>query len=189
MRDMFAPPLPLEFKKSVCKRKPPEIQGIAAMLKGKDGASLFEKGPPPPPEKFETPRQRHARIAAAKKKVRTTDTRLRTRLFFFFWCVAFDSPLRENAFALQAVPLDGRAQVATAWAATLFGRKSKSWRGRENITVAHEDATNRPTNQPTPARSAPTHASPVTLSRAPSRVDLRTYHTCKTKKRRPTRKV
>eukprot|EP00752_Nemacystus_decipiens_P014385 g12795.t1 len=68
MKDMFAPPPPLEFKKSVCKRKPPEIQGIAAMLKGKDGESIFEKGTPPPPEKFETPRQRHARIAAAKKK-------------------------------------------------------------------------------------------------------------------------
>lgn len=39
------------------------------MLKGKSGATLFEKGTPPPPEKFETPRQRHARLAAAKKKV------------------------------------------------------------------------------------------------------------------------
>lgn len=70
MRSMFDPMPPLEFKKSVCKRKPPAVEGIAAMLKGKGGESLFEKGAPPPPEKFETPRQRHARIAAVKKKVR-----------------------------------------------------------------------------------------------------------------------
>ncbi|CAN0141059.1 unnamed protein product [Pylaiella littoralis] len=69
MRSMFDPMPPLEFKKSLCKRKPPAVEGIAAMLKGKAGESLFEKGVPPPPEKFETPRQRHARIAAVKKKV------------------------------------------------------------------------------------------------------------------------
>lgn len=80
---MFEPPPPLEFKKSVCKRKPPTIEGVAAMLKGKGAASLFEKGPPPPPEKFETPRQRHARIAAAKKKVRHVLTlKSHCRLFF-----------------------------------------------------------------------------------------------------------
>ena len=70
MRMMFDPPLPLEFKKSVCKRTPPNVQGMAALLQSEEGANLFEKGPPPPKEKFETPRQRHARIAAAKKKVR-----------------------------------------------------------------------------------------------------------------------
>ncbi|CAM9203335.1 unnamed protein product [Ectocarpus sp. 4 AP-2014] len=68
MRAMFEPPPPLEFKKSVCKRKPPKVEGVAAMLKGKGANNLFEEGAPPPPEKFETPRQRHARIAAAKKK-------------------------------------------------------------------------------------------------------------------------
>ena len=97
MKDMFAPPPPLEFKKSVCKRKPPEIQGVAAMLKGKGGESIFEKGPPPPPEKFETPRQRHARIAAAKKKVRRVGV-------FFLLCicrvfvVAFDSTAMRESF-------------------------------------------------------------------------------------------
>lgn len=86
MRTMFEPMPPLEFKKSVCKRKPPAVEGIAAMLKGKAGESLFEKGTPPPPEKFETPRQRHARIAAAKKKVRIMCT-TRNTLVDLFLCV------------------------------------------------------------------------------------------------------
>ncbi|CAN0536803.1 unnamed protein product, partial [Scytosiphon promiscuus] len=66
MQMMFDPPPPLVFKKSVCKRTPPKVQGMAALLNSEDGDNLFEKGPPPPKEKFETPRQRHARIAAAK---------------------------------------------------------------------------------------------------------------------------
>ena len=70
MQAMFDPPPPLVFKKSVCKRTPPKVEGIAALLNSEAGAYLFEKGSPPPREKFETPRQRHARIAAAKKKVR-----------------------------------------------------------------------------------------------------------------------
>ena len=70
MQAMFDPPPPLPFKKTVCKRVPPKVQGMAALLQSEIGADLFEKGPPPPKEKFETPRQRHARIAAAKKKVR-----------------------------------------------------------------------------------------------------------------------
>lgn len=69
MQAMFEPPPPLEFKKSITKRKAPQIEGIAALLSKEE--KLFEKGPPPPKEKFETPRQRHARVAAAKKKVCT----------------------------------------------------------------------------------------------------------------------
>lgn len=68
MRAMFDPPPPLEFKKPVSKRTQPEVTGLAAMLKAKK--DLFESGPPPPKEKFETPRQRHARIAESKKKVK-----------------------------------------------------------------------------------------------------------------------
>lgn len=67
MQAMFDPPAPLEFKKGISKRKPPQVEGVAALLAKDKG--LFEKGSPPPKEKFETPRQRHARIAAAKKKV------------------------------------------------------------------------------------------------------------------------
>lgn len=67
MRAMFDPPDPLDFKKPVTKRKPPTVDGIAALLKAKK--DLFEKGPPPPREEYETPRQRHARIAASKKEV------------------------------------------------------------------------------------------------------------------------
>lgn len=67
MQAMFNPPAPLEFKKSVSKRKPPQIEGIAAMLANQK--EIFEEGPPPPKDVYETPRQRHARIAAAKKKV------------------------------------------------------------------------------------------------------------------------
>lgn len=64
---MFEPNPPVEFKESIAKRKPPKIEGVAAILaKEKD---IFEKGPPPPKEEYETPRQRHARLAAAKKKV------------------------------------------------------------------------------------------------------------------------
>lgn len=68
MQAMFEPGPPLEFKTPVFKRKVPSISGIAALLKAKD--SVFEEGPPPPKEQYETPRQRHARVAAAKKKAR-----------------------------------------------------------------------------------------------------------------------
>lgn len=67
MQAMFNPPDPLEFKKPVSKRKVPSVDGIASILSQKP--DLFEKGPPPPREKFETPRQRHARVAALKRKV------------------------------------------------------------------------------------------------------------------------
>lgn len=67
MRAMFDPPDPLDFKKPVGKRKPPAVDGISALIKAEKG--LFEKGPPPPKDEYETPRQRHARVAAAKKEV------------------------------------------------------------------------------------------------------------------------
>lgn len=67
MQAMFDPPPPLEFKKNVSKRKPPQVEGVAALL-AKEKV-IFEEGPPPPHDLYETPRQRHARIAAANKKV------------------------------------------------------------------------------------------------------------------------
>lgn len=68
MQAMFNPPDPLEFKEPVSKRKSPSVDGISAILDSKPG--LFEMGPPPPQEEYETPRQRHARIAASKREVK-----------------------------------------------------------------------------------------------------------------------
>lgn len=72
MQAMFNPPDPLEFKEPVSKRKSPSVDGISAILASKPG--LFEMGPPPPKEEFETPRQRHARIAAAKREVKLSNS-------------------------------------------------------------------------------------------------------------------
>lgn len=71
MKAMFDPPDPPEFKKPIGKRKPPQVEGLAAMLKAEK--EVFEKGPPPPKDVYETPRQRHSRIAAVKKKVCSLD--------------------------------------------------------------------------------------------------------------------
>lgn len=142
MKDMFAPPPPLEFKNSVCKRKPPEIQGIAAMLKSKDGESLFEKGTPPPPEKFETPRQRHARIAAAKKEVEMSGL-----VFCFFSscvrvCVWYVTRLREIRWVRRSTCLSSHLRRTTWDAASLdcrvlLRRKTTPVYIRMNTRPAH----------------------------------------------------
>ncbi|CAN0449751.1 unnamed protein product [Discosporangium mesarthrocarpum] len=62
MKTMFNPRPPMEFKKPISKRRAVSLTGVADLVK------LMEATPPPPPEVFETPRQKRARLTAAKRK-------------------------------------------------------------------------------------------------------------------------
>jgi U1 small nuclear ribonucleoprotein 70kDa len=59
---MFDPRPPLVWKPPTSKRKAPYVTGCADLV------ACFEKGPPPPVEPYETPKQRHARLREAKMK-------------------------------------------------------------------------------------------------------------------------
>lgn len=59
MKAMFQPKPPLDFKPPIVKRKMPPYSGIAGLV------GMFETDKPEPRAPFETPKERHARIAKA----------------------------------------------------------------------------------------------------------------------------